>query len=476
MAYNPATDFVGLWRGVTGGVEKVEMPGLDFVIAALGRAGIINLTFGGTPPTTNQSTTAWLVPASPSYTAEGVFQLWNATAGAYAPATPRLFFDMLAAAEKAGNNSTAISSLLDTLSATQGSMLYRGSLGWQALGAGGVGQVLTGAGAGANPSWAAAVNSFNTRTGAVTLTLADVTGVGGAPLASPAFTGTATAPSFRATASGLWSYGNAGNNATGAVYFNQAGSGYLYYDGSTFNFVGGQVNIPTLNVTGNATVNGTLGVGSFQTNSGYCQINNNGLQNIAGNAQFGIYSAGSFYQTSYSGGWAWQWNPANGDLVWTHSGSSMWIMRASDTLAYNSLAATGGNGAYVNLSDRDVKDNIEDWDRGLDTVLALRPRSFTRRDRSEPIGDDVKPAPSKLQPRPEIGFIAQEIQQIIPEAVLTIGLPIRDKPGEYDGTLGMQDTAIIAVLVNAVKELSTRVVQLDGLVAYLVAEVQVLKK
>src|SRR6516225_12424571 len=114
MAYNPATDFVGLWRGVTGGVEKVEMPGLDFVIAALGRAGIINLTFVGTPPTTNQSTTAWLVPASPSYTAEGVFQLWNATAGAYAPATPRLFFDMLAAAEKAGNNSTAISSLLDT--------------------------------------------------------------------------------------------------------------------------------------------------------------------------------------------------------------------------------------------------------------------------------------------------------------------------------------------------------------------------
>jgi hypothetical protein len=38
------------------------------------------------------------------------------------------------------------------------------------------------------------VNSFNTRTGAVTLTLADVTGAGGAPLASPALTGTPTAP------------------------------------------------------------------------------------------------------------------------------------------------------------------------------------------------------------------------------------------------------------------------------------------
>jgi hypothetical protein len=37
------------------------------------------------------------------------------------------------------------------------------------------------------------VSSFNTRTGAVTLTLADVTGVGGAPIAAPAFTGTPTA-------------------------------------------------------------------------------------------------------------------------------------------------------------------------------------------------------------------------------------------------------------------------------------------
>jgi hypothetical protein len=43
----------------------------------------------------------------------------------------------------------------------------------------------------ANPG---GVTSFNTRTGAVSLTLADVTGVGGAPTASPALTGTPTAP------------------------------------------------------------------------------------------------------------------------------------------------------------------------------------------------------------------------------------------------------------------------------------------
>jgi hypothetical protein len=41
---------------------------------------------------------------------------------------------------------------------------------------------------------AVSVTSFNTRTGAVTLTLTDVTNVGGAPIASPVFTGTPTAP------------------------------------------------------------------------------------------------------------------------------------------------------------------------------------------------------------------------------------------------------------------------------------------
>jgi hypothetical protein len=43
-------------------------------------------------------------------------------------------------------------------------------------------------------SMTAGVASFNTRTGAVTLTAADVTGAGGAPLASPTFTGTPAAP------------------------------------------------------------------------------------------------------------------------------------------------------------------------------------------------------------------------------------------------------------------------------------------
>jgi hypothetical protein len=89
MAYSPNTDFVGLWRANAGGVNKGEMPGLDFVVAALNRAGILRVVTAGAPPTVNQSTTAWFQPANPTFSAEGILYLWNGTS--YVPATPELF-------------------------------------------------------------------------------------------------------------------------------------------------------------------------------------------------------------------------------------------------------------------------------------------------------------------------------------------------------------------------------------------------
>lgn len=102
MAYNPATDFVGVWRRSGGNVSKAEMPGLDFVIAALARAGVITLSVSATAPVVNQSTTAWLQAAVPSFSGEGSFKLWDAGASAYAAATPALFLKFLQAT--AGQN------------------------------------------------------------------------------------------------------------------------------------------------------------------------------------------------------------------------------------------------------------------------------------------------------------------------------------------------------------------------------------
>lgn len=97
MVYNPATDFVALWRNSAPNVSKLDMPGLDFVVAALARAGIVSLSVSATAPVVNQAATAWLHAAVPSYSAEGTLNLWNAVSSSYNPATPGLFLDFLQA-------------------------------------------------------------------------------------------------------------------------------------------------------------------------------------------------------------------------------------------------------------------------------------------------------------------------------------------------------------------------------------------
>lgn len=91
MSYNPLTDFLGLLRQDSAGIEFERMPGLDYVISALARAGVIALSVGQTAPTTNQVSTVWFRPSVPSWVAEGTVFLWNVATGAYEPATPALW-------------------------------------------------------------------------------------------------------------------------------------------------------------------------------------------------------------------------------------------------------------------------------------------------------------------------------------------------------------------------------------------------
>lgn len=95
MAYSPVTDFLALLRQTSGGVRTERMPGLDYVVAALARAGLFQLSVGQTPPTTNQASTVWLQPSLPSWVAEGTVFLFNSSTGAYAPATPALWSALL---------------------------------------------------------------------------------------------------------------------------------------------------------------------------------------------------------------------------------------------------------------------------------------------------------------------------------------------------------------------------------------------
>lgn len=96
MSYNPVTDFMALFRETSGEASLLKMPGLDYAVSAMARAGMFRLSVGQNEPTTNVETTVWLKPSVPSWVAEGTVYLWDASTAAYAVATPPLWNNLLA--------------------------------------------------------------------------------------------------------------------------------------------------------------------------------------------------------------------------------------------------------------------------------------------------------------------------------------------------------------------------------------------
>ena len=154
--------------------------------------------------------------------------------------------------------------------------------------------------------------------------------------------------------------------------------------------------------------------------------------------------------------------PTGGTLQYFISSGPLWVMRAADDFCFNQQAAVGGNGAYLNMSDRRAKEGITPTTRGLTEVLQLEPVEFTRTD------------PTTGAPK-EIGFVAQDVQPIVPEAVWQAGIPLKDGTGGLDDpnpTLAISEATITALNVNAIKELhsmisalTTRLAALEGTAA-----------
>ena len=105
--------------------------------------------------------------------------------------------------------------------------------------------------------------------------------------------------------------------------------------------------------------------------------------------------------------------------------------------------------AWTFASDKRIKDNIEDLDYGLQTVLAMRPRQYTLKDNDQF----------------SIGFVAQELKDVVPEAVTGEEVPFEDSdtPQERAGkTMGVSKETLIPILVKAIQELTARVAELEN--------------
>ena len=99
--------------------------------------------------------------------------------------------------------------------------------------------------------------------------------------------------------------------------------------------------------------------------------------------------------------------------------------------------SNGGNLTSTNPSDERLKDNITDLAYGLNEILQLRPVSYDWK-------NDV------INQGTQYGFIAQEVQQIMPELV-------KEFETEEGQRLGLDKEGIYAALVQAIKELKLEI-------------------
>jgi hypothetical protein len=106
------------------------------------------------------------------------------------------------------------------------------------------------------------------------------------------------------------------------------------------------------------------------------------------------------------------------------------------TLDMSEAGAATFNNNVTAFSDERLKDNIETLEDGLAKVEQLRGVTYTRDDREN------------------IGVIAQEVERILPEIVLTAD--------DEMGTKSVDYSRLTAVLIEAVKDLSARIKELEN--------------
>ena len=128
---------------------------------------------------------------------------------------------------------------------------------------------------------------------------------------------------------------------------------------------------------------------------------------------------------------------ADSNLFWDNTNKRLGVGTSSP--AYKFVVVTTGGTAYlsdggvwVNASDRRLKTNIQPIQYGLGAVMALNPVSYTMR------ANGLK----------QIGFIAQEVEQVIPELVDKV------KTTDMDDQRTLSYDQMAAVTVSAIQELS----------------------
>ena len=128
-------------------------------------------------------------------------------------------------------------------------------------------------------------------------------------------------------------------------------------------------------------------------------------------------------------------------FYWTDNSN---IFRTSTNSAH--IGTTSGTVVGTQTSDERLKNIIGPVEYGLNILKQI-----------EPVRYSLKSEPEKER----LGFIAQQVQPLVPQSVYDTNEHIEGEPEDAPTKLAMEYVALIPVLVNAIKELTTHIETLE---------------
>jgi len=118
---------------------------------------------------------------------------------------------------------------------------------------------------------------------------------------------------------------------------------------------------------------------------------------------------------------------------------------------YGGVYQGNNSSAWSTTSDRRLKKNIVDNTTGLEKINGIRVRNFEYR-LPEEVESELKPQDAIKKPGIQLGVIAQELQQVLPDCVKQ----------ETTGVLSVDPDNLTWYMVNAIKQLSAEVASLKS--------------
>ena len=197
-----------------------------------------------------------------------------------------------------------------------------------------------------------------------------------------------------------------------------------------------------------STLAGVTGRGATTTTA--CSFTNTTSFLIGGSGTANLY-LGNIISPSSSDKGA-RFHSSNNDFYMDFQGDATqnWFLRdydgsggTHDRFGFNfingTFTATGDIVAYGSPSDKTLKENIKPIESALDKAMKLQGVTF-----------DWKKSDSMLDIKEDIGFIAQDVQKVLPELVRE----------NENGKLSLRHQGIAPILLEAIKELKAEIEEL----------------